>query len=723
MAGHGPNLRYGYENDDLVSNASSIFTRHHSGLFLAGPMDRPGVILSAAAEEEQFRHDEFSDPYGGRQHSRRSGTFHGREYDEPMEHSIDGDDRQPVPTSAEEPQGQRKRTKSTPLPRGQVLILVAIMMTESVCMYMLLPFVGLFVSFMQNWPAEQAGNLAGILVAMYQVGTVLSGAMWGAISDRYGRRIPLNIGLPIMAAMMLLFGFSSHFAMACIARFIQGFFNSSIIAKTVVAEITDSTNRARGFAAVSLAWGVGTISGAALGGFTYDPVGNMGADPNGFFARYPALIPSIICAGYNTFAWIVSLCLLEETNHHRRSIVDIFPAPVVAWLQRFVCVRRSQQAARERLGRLTEEAEVRRREMQERAHATARHEATLNDSGRSTDGALPRAHKKLGKRLDDGDSEEDHVWKEEGRVVSGLEDSLVSIISPQREEGGGAPAALSAAAAAPSDRTPVFSVTHTVATKLTYFDAFRMPQSRYLLLTMGLWCAADMAFFECLPLWAIVRRDRGGLAVGSQMVSVLILAMGAPDLIANVMFSWVCGLFRDKTQLYRISVAVVAVFTVVMPAGGNIPGGGGYWFSFAMGLARMFALGFAYGVIWLLVPRVAPPGHLGEMNGIVNSFSSLVRCTVPFAAAPLFAFSVSSTSHHFPYDHFLIFLISGILTMGSFVASIFLKLPLDAPPRRWRGGTRNEGRRSADDELQRGEVAEFEATSPATDCEEDISAV
>lgn len=93
------------------------------------------------------------------------------------------------------------------------------------------------------------------------------------MSDKYGRKICIGVGVFFCAVSMFLFGLSLNLWFACLWRFVHGCFaGCSLVAKTMISDVTDKSNQAKGFALVSLTWGVGTLFGPAIGGFLYDPV-------------------------------------------------------------------------------------------------------------------------------------------------------------------------------------------------------------------------------------------------------------------------------------------------------------------------------------------------------------------------------------------------------------------------------------------------------------------
>lgn len=85
---------------------------------------------------------------------------------------------------------------------------------------------------------------------------------WGKTSDRIGRKPILLAGLLGQTLSMVGFGFSRRYWALILSRCAQGLLNGNIgVTKSAMAEITDETNRARGFAFIHLVWTIGGTIG------------------------------------------------------------------------------------------------------------------------------------------------------------------------------------------------------------------------------------------------------------------------------------------------------------------------------------------------------------------------------------------------------------------------------------------------------------------------------
>ena len=65
---------------------------------------------------------------------------------------------------------------------------------------------------------------AGYLASAFYLGGLLTSPVWGAVSDRIGRKPVLIAGILANAICAVAFGFSTNFTMAMTARFVNGLF-------------------------------------------------------------------------------------------------------------------------------------------------------------------------------------------------------------------------------------------------------------------------------------------------------------------------------------------------------------------------------------------------------------------------------------------------------------------------------------------------------------------
>jgi hypothetical protein len=220
--------------------------------------------------------------------------------------------------------------------------------------------------------------------------------------------------------------------------------------------------------------------------------------------------------------------------------------------------------------------------------------------------------------------------------------------------------------AGPNDRSSSSSSaeageTEEVVTVFGYREAFTLPHTRFMLSQYMVLSATDMIARDCFPLWAVAFTSMGGLGLSPSQVSYILLANSAPCLTANLLFRVVERYFSNKMGLMR--VGVVGAGTVVMLLPFNSYLGSSFWvyiLVFLCTAGRQVFCSWCYSLNTMLTARSAPPGHVGSIMGINQSCGALVRGIVPFFAAPLFAWSISSP-HVFPFNHALVFFISSLM--------------------------------------------------------------
>ena len=108
----------------------------------------------------------------------------------------------------------------------------------------ILPFV-VFMCRDFGFNEDQIGIYAGLLTATFALTQFISSYFWGWASDLYGRRKILLIGIVMSGIAILIFGASTTYLQAIIARSIAGIFNGNVgVVKAYVADITTKKNRA-----------------------------------------------------------------------------------------------------------------------------------------------------------------------------------------------------------------------------------------------------------------------------------------------------------------------------------------------------------------------------------------------------------------------------------------------------------------------------------------------
>lgn len=109
----------------------------------------------------------------------------------------------------------------------------------------------------------------GLLTSIYPLFQLIFVVVWGKLSDRYGRKPIILIGLIGFVIMQLLTGLATSLTMLYIARIFGGIFTSSVIpvSNAYLSDITSEKRRTKIMAWSGVAVSSGVIFGPVLGGF------------------------------------------------------------------------------------------------------------------------------------------------------------------------------------------------------------------------------------------------------------------------------------------------------------------------------------------------------------------------------------------------------------------------------------------------------------------------
>jgi DHA1 family multidrug resistance protein-like MFS transporter len=129
---------------------------------------------------------------------------------------------------------------------------------------------GIVIPIMPFYIESFGGNGLGLgmLMAIFSVMQFIFAPIWGALSDRFGRKPILLIGAFGNAISLLMFGFSTQLWMMYVARGLGGILSSATLptAMAYIGDTTDHKNRGAGMGLVGAAMGMGMVLGPGLGG-------------------------------------------------------------------------------------------------------------------------------------------------------------------------------------------------------------------------------------------------------------------------------------------------------------------------------------------------------------------------------------------------------------------------------------------------------------------------
>lgn len=145
----------------------------------------------------------------------------------------------------------------------------------------------------------QGGTVVGLLVSSFAVAQLLTAPMWGRLSDAYGRRPALLVGLTASAIAYVIFGFSLRLPhplfFLFLSRVVQGAGGGTVsVIQAYVADSTAPEERAKALGWLSAATNAGVALGPVLGSLAH----KLGAVGPGLFAAALCLINIAFAARY-----------------------------------------------------------------------------------------------------------------------------------------------------------------------------------------------------------------------------------------------------------------------------------------------------------------------------------------------------------------------------------------------------------------------------------------
>ncbi|KAJ7204628.1 major facilitator superfamily domain-containing protein [Mycena haematopus] len=213
---------------------------------------------------------------------------------------------------------QKRQLPPTPLPIMQLFIVFLIQLAEPITATVIYPFIAQFLrdTGITHGNETATGYFAGIIESVFFMAECATVLLWGIASDRFGRRI-LLIGPLGLALAMLGFGMSTTFWPLVFFRFMQGSFNGNIgVSKSVMAELSDSTNMAEVFGLIPFIISLGSTIGPIIGGVFSNPA-TQWPDSLGkihLFQNHPYLLPCLMAGSGAFIFFVVALCGLKETH-------------------------------------------------------------------------------------------------------------------------------------------------------------------------------------------------------------------------------------------------------------------------------------------------------------------------------------------------------------------------------------------------------------------------
>jgi len=144
------------------------------------------------------------------------------------------------------------------------------------------------------------GIEVGLLILVYSLVQLFMAPTWGRLSDRFGRRPILIVGLIGSALSYVVFAYAQSLTALFASRILAGLGGSTVpVAEAYIADVTPPERRAGNIGLIGAAFGLGFIIGPALGGIS---------------SSWSPQAPGLIAAGLCTLNALLALALLPESR-------------------------------------------------------------------------------------------------------------------------------------------------------------------------------------------------------------------------------------------------------------------------------------------------------------------------------------------------------------------------------------------------------------------------
>jgi MFS family permease len=189
--------------------------------------------------------------------------------------------------------------------------------------------------------AAKVGLYVGTIASSFALAQFATNFFWGWLSDRIGRKPVVMLGTLLTAACFLAFGFCRTLWQAILVQAMMGLVNGNQgVISTCLGEITDRSNQSKAFVYLPVIYGIGGITGPAIGGLLV-----MQQNPfnKGVKNPYPYILPNVFSAGILLVDLILTGIFLEESLEEAKDLPPLKKRVhhLFSWLWQFTGGARS----------------------------------------------------------------------------------------------------------------------------------------------------------------------------------------------------------------------------------------------------------------------------------------------------------------------------------------------------------------------------------------------
>jgi MFS family permease len=201
------------------------------------------------------------------------------------------------PSQTQQPQ----EFMSTKTPTKSLYILLGVIMVDLIGFGIAIPILPYLAKH------EQAsGAVLGLLLASYAAMQFIFAPIWGAVSDRLGRRPVILVTIAGTSACLLMLGLAKSLPLLFLARFLGGIFGGNIsVATAFICDVTEPEDRIRWMGMIGVSFAVGFTLGPVIGGL---------------LSHYGYGVPMLFASGLAAVNFLLALATLREPERHYEEV-------------------------------------------------------------------------------------------------------------------------------------------------------------------------------------------------------------------------------------------------------------------------------------------------------------------------------------------------------------------------------------------------------------------
>ncbi len=168
----------------------------------------------------------------------------------------------------------------------KIWVLMATVFVDMLGFFIILPLLPFYAGKLGADPIR-----IGAMVSMFALAQLVSAPLWGRMSDRYGRRPMILIGLLVAAVAYSIFEVADSVWLLFLSRFVQGAASGTTgVIQAYVSDSIDREERAKALGWLTAATSAGVMMGPAVGSLA---VGRIG----------PGYLAAAVCLLNFAFGW------------------------------------------------------------------------------------------------------------------------------------------------------------------------------------------------------------------------------------------------------------------------------------------------------------------------------------------------------------------------------------------------------------------------------------